>query len=236
MLTPKHHEILIHLTRGHQGPIDGRSLRALQRRRLVNQHGHATTAGWHAIGELRYVPEVVVPADWEVETWRGIYMTVDEGPEVNWVEDEDRTWHIANQVEYIFDVYPMMRFYQACKRAESEWLASQWRQSDDREWEQEMRHGWKGQSTPWRNRAIILARQEAARHVEDKWNVNYTGDYWYRWAGDLYSNLEIGRSHRIIDSSYKYSLQDNLDELAPFLINPNDAPQDIHHYAYVCIT
>lgn len=235
-LTPRQFETLFHLVRGTADNVDRRSLCALERRGLVNRHGIATTAGWHAVDELRYVPYVRVPEDWEIETWRGQVLYVEEHPDHEYDDEGNVRWHIAKTMSLWLDIYKMMKFYQDCKRREAQFVESMWSRSDDFEYENEIKYGWKGGRSHFRDRLVMIAQKDATAEVEREWGIFYSADYYYRWANDLFVMLDIGNMHRHIDCSYKYSLQDNMDEVEKFrAAQPDDIAKAYRYMATVTV-
>jgi len=220
-LTERQLQVLKDLVEGTTVQGAGRSLRALERRGLVNRDGYPTTSGWHAVGRMRYVPEVRVPQNWEIDTWRGKALYVEEGPEQEYDDEGNPRGHIAHHASYWLDIYKMMKFYQACKLREKKILQDMWTTHDDYKYEGEIKHGWRGGlgASAFVTRSVMEAKNKANAEVELEWDIFYTADYYYRWANDLFLLLDTGKSHRHMDCSYKYSLQDNLDEVKKFQLS-----------------
>lgn len=223
MLSDKQREALTALVEGTATRVDGRPLRALERMGYVNKHGIATTRGWHAVDKKRYTPPVRVPLDWEVERWRGQYLYVVEEPEREH-DKHGNPRHIAKTFTVWLDVYKMMRFYQACKKRERELVDDMWTKSDDNAYEEEVRYGWHTSHGRYYDRLVLDAREEGVAQVANAWGIYYTADYYYRWAGDLFTLLDLGREHRARTTSYKYSLQDNQDEVEVFDVPGLEGP------------
>lgn len=210
MLNLKQERVLRKLVNGTTEKQDGRTINALRRMGLV-KGDQATTIGWHAVGELRYVPNIQVPLDWEIESWQGEVLHVSEGPEDMSEDDEIKRWTHAKEVEYHFDLYKILKFYQKVRAAQSQWINAKWDNSLDREYEMELRHSWKGNNVPWVTRIVCDAEREALNSISSECNLYYTGDIFYKWADDLVKLQNMGRRGEIT-TSYKFSLQDNEDE------------------------
>lgn len=233
-LTPRQYETLYKLVQGTSKKQDGRSMRALERFGLVNEYGVATTAGWHAVGELRYVPDVRIPLDWEVDSWKGQYLEVTEGPSYTISERKEGKirWTRARSKKFNLDIHQMMKYYQDCRRAESQWVAAKWETRDDFDFEQEIKYGWRSYSADNYDKIRILARNESHNEVEEKWEIFYISDIIYGIANDLFL-LRYLRMKQNMDTTFKYSFQDNPDEVENFLLKqqPKNTP-----YAVVTIS
>jgi hypothetical protein len=209
-----------------------RTIQALKVRGYVNDSYQATTAGWHAVNELRWVPKTVVPEDWEIETWIGKTIDINESPESDYDEVGQRRWTRATDRQYFIDVYPMMKFMQKVQEAKREWLESKWSAYYDREFENDVR--WHRRNTPsWLSFMEYEAHKEALNSVSSEMDLRYTGEMFYIWAWDIYTRFEVLKGNRDLKVSYKYSLQDNEDEFADWRV---EIPSIQHVISIVHVT
>ncbi len=218
-LTPNQLKTLRKMVLGTTEKLDGRIVNALQRRHLV-KNNHATTSGWHAVGEMRYTPEIKIPCDWEVDTWKDCVLSVVEVPEFPPQYNNDRTprWTHAKEREYQFNIHEIMKFYQEVRIAQSQWVNAKWDEGMDHEYKNELKYGWSGNNVPWRDRIVLNGEEEALANVSIERNLYYTGELFFRWADALYKTHVI-EPNRLGVISYKFSLQDNEDEHRKFWSN-----------------
>jgi len=196
--------------------LDGRIVNALQRRHLV-KNNHATTAGWHAVGEMRYAPEIKILRDWEVDTWKDCVLKVEEFPEFppQYIDSSLQRWTHAKEHEYQFNIHEIMKFYQNVRIAQSQWINAKWDEGMDHEYRNELKYGWTGS---WRDRIVLNGEEEAIANISAEWNLYYTGRLFFRWARSLHKTHVI-EPNRQPPISYKFSLQDNEDEHRKFWSN-----------------
>ena len=211
-MNPKQRETLVKLVHGTNERLDMRTVQALKVRGYVNDSYQATTAGWHAVNECRWTPKIVVPADWEIETWLGKTIDVLEMPEYDYDENGERMWSRASDKQYFINVYPMMKFMQKVQEANREWMESKWDAYHDREYENEAR--WHRKTPSWLSFMQQEAFNESLNSVSREMDLYYTGELFCRWAWDLYTTIRISKPNSDLKVSFKYSLQDNEDEFA----------------------
>ncbi len=206
---PKQYETLYNLVEGNDKPVDGRTVNALRRRGLVDSFGHATTSGWNAIGRFRFVPLLEIPRDVDIETYRDTCVGVIE------TANEYRTDNLSAGLfgdaprvfEYYVDSYILLKWYQQVRLKEQEFLESNWSLEDDLCY---------GLNDMTKGYLYGLLREATVYGLDHDQNI-YTKHIFYEIASKLSThNLSIGSHDNRSLTSFKYSLQDNEDELARF--------------------
>jgi len=61
----------------------------------------------HHLGRLCYTPQVHIPSQRDINTWKGHTLEVHEGP-ADQIEGHGGTWTRALQASYRFDLYKLM--------------------------------------------------------------------------------------------------------------------------------
>lgn len=212
-LTASQYEALNNLVEGNGRPIDGRVLAALQRRGLVNKHGHATTRGWHTTGRFRYMPETKIVPYLELESYQGYVIVMSEGPHrTDYDEDGNLAWHRAEHVDYFLDFYKMANWYSSVQRRIADVIESMW----DSNLDLDVDHfGYDA------NRLLTIRRAALEQALYDDPRY-YTNQIFYDAVA-----ANLGRGGRYIQrvtTSFKYSLQDNEDEFKDWLTTPRTNP------------
>lgn len=186
---------------------DKRSLRALEKQWLVKD-GAATTAGWHAIGEMRFAPRVDVPPEINVDSWKNQTILIHEGTEDDYFDDDGILLpSVIDEEYYYLDLYKMMQWYRDIKIQEAQWITSSWGHYEDREYGHY-------KNTRNYNHTPLIARSEIMNNDPDFY---YTGEIIYNICADLYQYNEL-RAYSEMTTTYKYSMQDNEGEFEQFII------------------
>lgn len=212
-LNPQQYETLYNLVEGNDKPVDGRSVRALQKRGLVNEHGHATTQGWHTVGKFRFRPEFELPRLIDIETYHQTAIGVVEAPRPDFRGSEADGWHRADTYTYMFDAERILLWYRKVKQLEQQHIDHRWDGYADSNYEYEGDKGLR----------YLLKREARDFALREDQDGYYTNHIFYDIATQLATHSLNMTSRNITTStSYKYSLQDNTDELTRFLVADPD--------------
>jgi hypothetical protein len=209
-LNPRQYETLYNLVEGNGKPVDRRSVRALQNRRLVNKEGCATTSGWHAVGRLRFCPVVETPRLIDIANYRGLSIGVCEGPRLTFNDDFN---HRSDTLTFTFDVERLLKWYHGICCARQQFINDMWRRALDYEMEHESLYpGY-----------ILSLERDATDYALREDEGYYTNHIFFEIARRLATHdMSMASRGTTSNTSFKYSLQDNTDELERFLVSDPD--------------
>lgn len=214
LLTRVQQKALHSLVFGTDETIDPNTMQTLMRDGYVNEHGQATTHGWHAIGEFRFVPEIKIPSDLDIDTWQGIPLHVTESPgqffrgEIN----DSHKWAGTKQKEYVFDLFKLMQYYKTIKINEHQWMNAKWDQREDLIYDKSL--GFPNSSS--NHMALYLgmsAKRSALSAASNEWKLWNTNSLFYGWLDELNKKLTLNKS-QVVSTTINYSLQCNEDEIS----------------------
>ncbi|MBO9428174.1 hypothetical protein [Sulfitobacter sp. R18_1] len=187
--------------------VDGRALRVLESRGLIKDD-RVTISGDHALGHFRHCPQTEVPSEELISKYMGQAVLIED----YFVGDEEigdiYSWSTVSAVEeYKLDAGKVLEAYRRFALVMNADIKRIWTAGYD----------WDTDTGVLPSGVRSLTLRSARDIAERKTDIfgYYTSPIFFNLAKALMEDAESGKL--INYGSHKYSLNDNEDELVPFL-------------------
>ena len=211
--------------------IDDETMSQLRWAGLANVHNLPTTAAWHDIGEFRYLPQIKIPLEWEIDTWQGHQFRVEELRRCE--PGQGFGVETMTSYSYIFDAYEIMRYYREIRLAQHRRINEKWTKQFDLDYHDNYIKVGNDHHRRLADQLVLISERLALDEVSHEWGMNHTSDLFFKWAHNMYQSLELTSKHSI-SVNYKFGLAANIHEHEQLLMRgPINENGQIHALVFI---